>query len=228
PLGGPQDNPELQPVNISADRVDWNRTDRYTESARMAHYFATQAENDYAAISNEVAHALNAVAQAPDAAQRLALVENARKALGEWPRSHFNYRSAEVRQMLTMLDDAIADLRASSGVGAFDLSLTSYTGDPPPVLERLLPPPTPKECIEQALFAARLAESAAERESLLSATLAALDHDETSTPAEWAAATKATAKAALQNELRIDRAYQTWSARVMKGVEQRARQADVR
>ena len=45
-----------------------------------------------------------------------------RKALAEWPAQHFNYRAAEVRQMLSMLDDAIADLRASSGGEQFALN----------------------------------------------------------------------------------------------------------
>src|SRR5471030_3334783 len=37
----------LHLVNIAADRVDWVRTNRYAESARTVHYFATQAEADY-------------------------------------------------------------------------------------------------------------------------------------------------------------------------------------
>src|SRR5256885_7779024 len=56
--------------------------------------------------SDLVAQTLNAVALAPDATKRLALVESARSTLADWPRSHFNYRSGEVRQMLGMLDDA--------------------------------------------------------------------------------------------------------------------------
>src|SRR5713101_5626224 len=69
PLGDVETNPALQLVNIGADRVDWVRTTRYAESARAAHYITTRAENDYAAISNEVARTLNEVAQAPDAAK---------------------------------------------------------------------------------------------------------------------------------------------------------------
>src|SRR5205809_670179 len=87
---------------------------RASAAALAAHYITTQAELDYAAISNDVARTLNEVAMAPDNAKRLALVERARKTLAEWPQSHFNYRAAEVRQMLTLLDEAIADLRASN------------------------------------------------------------------------------------------------------------------
>src|SRR5262249_1840920 len=117
PLHVPDANPSLHLVSIPAERVDWDRTNRYTENARAAHYLATRAGSDYAALSNEVARALTEVSPAPDAATRLRLVEHARKALADWPHDHYNYRAAEVRQMLTMLDDAIADLRATSGAG---------------------------------------------------------------------------------------------------------------
>ena len=43
-------------------------------------------------------------------------------------------------------------------MGRFDLSLTAFT-EPPPA-EPLVPPPTPKETIEQVLIAARLADTA--------------------------------------------------------------------
>jgi hypothetical protein len=93
-------NPPLQLVNLSADRVDWDRTDRYAATARSTHYVATQAEADYAVLSNQVAQTLNDVAFTTDASRRLAIVERARKTLAEWPASHVNYREGEVRQML--------------------------------------------------------------------------------------------------------------------------------
>ena len=54
--------------------------------------------------------------------RRLAIAENARKMLAAWPQEHYNYRLTEVRQMLSLLDEAIADLRAAAGDGRFDLS----------------------------------------------------------------------------------------------------------
>ena len=217
----------LHLVNIAADRVDWVRTNRYAESARTVHYFATQAEADYAAVSNDVARTLNEVALAPNAAKRLALVEDARKALAEWPRNHFNYRAAEVQQMLTLLDEAITDLRAASAPGKFDLSLSAYTGESS-LLEPMLPPPTPKDAIEETLLAARISESAAEREALLDAALGTLDRSAATLPAEWVSATRADAKAALDAERQVDRRYQTLSRRMLSQVQQRGRRADVR
>ena len=229
PAGAAEATPPLRLVNIAADRVDWDRTNRYAESARTTHYIATQAEIDYAAISNQVAQTLNEVAVAPDAAKRLALVESARKALAEWPSTHFNYRAGEVRQMLTLLDEAIADLRAASGSGRFDLSLTAFAADSP-AIEPLMPPPTLKDAIEQTLLAARISDSAAERESLLEAALdelASLDGGDAAA-SDWAAATRAETQAALQVERRIDRSYQILSKRVLTQVRQRLRRADVR
>ena len=55
PLGSVADNPTLHVVDIAASRVDWARTNRYAESARTTRYFESQAERDYAALSNDVA-----------------------------------------------------------------------------------------------------------------------------------------------------------------------------
>src|SRR5216684_8308697 len=92
-------NPPLHLVNLPAARVDWDRTTRYAATARASHYVETQAENDYAAISNDVASTLNEVALTAEPAQRLAIVQRARQTLADWPQSHFNYRAAEIRQL---------------------------------------------------------------------------------------------------------------------------------
>ena len=220
--------PALHLVNIAADRVDWARTNRYAESARATRYLATRAESDYIGLSNDLARTLTEVSQVTDASKRLALVESARKQLAEWPRTHYGYRSNEVRQMLSMLDDAIADLRAATGDGHLNLTLSTYLGEPPPPVQPLLPPPTPKEAIEQALLASRLADSSVERESLLDAAIREIDRSGTSVPAEWRAATRAAAATELANERRVDQVYQTLSTRLMARAEERAKSADVR
>ena len=220
--------PALHLVNIAADRVDWVRTNRYAESARATRYLATRAESDYIALSNDLARTLTEVSQVTDASKRLALVESARKQLAEWPRTHYGYRWNEVRQMLGMLDDAIADLRAATGDGHLNLTLSTFTGDPPPPIQPLLPPPTPKEAIEQALLASRLADSSVERESLLDAAIREIDRSGTSVPADWRAATRGAAATELANERRLDQVYQTLSTRVMARADERAKVADVR
>jgi hypothetical protein len=220
-------NPPLHLVDLPAARIDWERTNRYAASARASHYVETQAEADYLAVSNDIVQALNDVGLATDPRQRLLIVERARKTLAEWPANHFNYRQAELRQMVSMLDDAIADLRAATGPGRFDLSLAAFL-DPPTIPEPLLPPPTPKESIDQMLTAARIVEAPAERESLLVTAMAAIDRDKAALPPDWAEATRAETAAALQVEVRLDRAYLSLTARTMTVASRRARLIDVR
>ena len=221
-------DPPLELVNLAADRVDWTRTDRYAESARTSHYIANQAESDYAVLTGEVARALNEVALTNDSARRLAIVEQARKTLGDWPRTHYNYRWDDVQQMLAMLDEAIADLRVSAGVQKFDLSLSANVAPPITSLEPLLPPPTPQQAIEQVLLAARVSDAPAERTSLLESALTELNRPGASVPAGWAEAMRAAATSALDAEVKTDRAYQTLSAGVMTIADRDARAADVR
>jgi hypothetical protein len=221
-------NPPLHLVNLPASRVDWDRTSRYAATARASHYVETQAENDYAALSNDVASTLNEVALTAEPSQRLAIVQRARQTLADWPQSHFNYRAAEVRQMLGMLDEAIADLQASRSPGRYSLTLSAFS-DPPAIVEPLLPPPsTPREAIEQVLTAARTVDMSADRTSLLATAVAAIDLNKTTLPPEWAAAARGDATAEIEKEVRLDRSYQTLTAQMMTVANRRARNADVR
>ena len=221
-------NPPLHLVNLPIARVDWDRTSRYAATARASHYVQTQAENDYAALSNDVASTLNEVASTAEPSQRLAIVQRARQTLADWPQTHYNYRAAEVRQLLGMLDDAIADLQASRSPGRFALTLSAFT-DPPAIVEPLLPPPTtPREAIEQVLTAARSVDMSAERTSLLATAVAVIDSNPTALPPAWAAQVRRDAQAEIAKELRLDRSYQTLSARMMALAGWRAKQADVR
>jgi len=224
---GTTPNPPLHLVNLPIARVDWDRTSRYAATARETRYVQTQADADYAALSNDVSLTLDEVARTTDPRRRLAIVERARTTLAEWPQNHFNYRQAEVRQMLSMLDEAIADLQAATGRGRFTLTLSAFV-DPPAIVEPLLPPPTPREAIEQVLVAARVVDTPAERTSLLATAVAAIDREEGVVPADWAATTRAEAEAEIVGELRVDRSYQSLTAQMMWLANRRARAADVR
>jgi hypothetical protein len=215
----------LQMVNLDENLVDWTRTERYAYAARATHYLATRADADYAAFANEVARTLSAVAFAKDPAERLKLVKNARSALQTWPSTHYNFRQAEVRQMLGMLDDAIASLKAQEG-GSFDLALVAYA-DAPPVLETVLPPPTLKESIEQVLLAARLSDMPVDRESLLASALQRLDEEADALPADFVKTTRAAARDSLDAELALDRRYQALVDDYTSRAHEAARRADV-
>jgi hypothetical protein len=222
-------SPALHLVNIAADRVDWDRTERYAASARAGHYLETQAETDYTTLSNQVTEMLAEVARTDDPGRRLAIVEEARRMLAEWPANHYNYREADIRQMLTMLDVAIADIRATSGQG-FNLSLVAFATQPPPN-EPLMPAPTLRESIEQVLTVARLSESSTDRVSLLRSAVSELDKKkdtDPSLPSDWVVATTTAAQQAIDAEVRTDRAYRSLSTRMIRLADQRARTANVR
>jgi hypothetical protein len=224
---GAESNPSLHLVNIAADRVDWDRTDRYAASARSGRYIATQAEIDYTELSNQISETLNEVGQTTDVARRLEIVQQARKTLAEWPPAHYNYREPDIRQLLTMLDQAIADLRVSTGAGRFDLNLVAFSSPPPPS-EPLLPAPTLREGIEQMLSVAHLTESSSERVGLLTAALDELSSSEAALPTDFVSATAEAARREIETEGRIDRTYQSLTRRMMRLADLRARSADVR
>jgi hypothetical protein len=224
----PTPNPPLHLVSLPMARVDWERTTRYASAARASHYIATQAESDYASLSNDVASTLNEVATTAAPSQRVAIVQHARKTLADWPENHFNYRAAEVRQMLGLLDEAIADLEASRTPGRFALSLSAFT-DPPAIVEPLLPAPTTaQETVEQMLMAARVVDVSAERTSLLATAVGVIDREKASLPTDWAERARMEAQIQIKQEIALDRSYQSLAARMMLLANRRAAQADVR
>ena len=226
--------PPLHLTNIPADRIDWPRTERYALSARSGRYVETQAENDYTELSNQITQTLNEVGNTTDNAKRLELVERARRTLATWPPDHFNYREPDVRQMVTMLDAAIADLRNTPGralQGQFAFNLVAFAG-PPPALEPLLPAPTVRELIEQVLLAARISDSSTDRVQLYKSALTEIDRSkqvgDLTIPAEFVATTSASVTKAIATEVKVDRNYQTLTQRMLKLANQRAKAGDVR
>ena len=222
------DDLQLQLINLSADHVDWDKTTRYAESVRSARYMATQAEAHYAMLTAEIAQAINDVQLTNEPARRLLIVERARRTLGDWPANHFNYRQADVAQMIGMLDEAIAELRAQAGIQRFDLSFVASLETPQPSREPLVPRPTLRETIEQTLTAARLADSPVERVSLMTVALASIERDADILPSDWRTEVRRTTRAAMTVELETDRAYRSLTARMIGLAGQRARVADVR
>jgi hypothetical protein len=223
--------PPLHLTSVAADRVDWARTERYAVSARSGRYIETQAESDYTELSNQVTQTLNDVGLASDPATRLDLIEGARRTLVAWPADHFNYREPDIRQLVTMLDAAIADLRSAGQArqGQFAFNLVALSS-PSPVYEPLLAAPTLKESIEQVLLAARMSESSADRVQLYRAAHSELarSRNDPSIPTEWVITTSLTITQAIATETRIDRSYQSLSQRMLRLADLRAHEGDVR
>lgn len=228
PTDAAADNPQLHLVQISSDRVHWERTVRYADAVRADRYLRTRADADFATLSADIAQALNDIGQTTDPARRLVIVERARKKLADWPPAHYNFKQDDVRQMLVMLDEAIAELRAATGAQHFDLSLVSVAVEPPKQREPPLPPPTQKEIIEQTLTASRVTESAIERVSLLTVASASLERHRSELPTAWVVATKQATSALIAKEMSIDRAYASLSSRTLARAAAHAREAGVR
>ena len=221
------DNPPLHLVNLAAARVDWPRTERYVEGARAQRYYATTAEADYAALTSQVATALADVSTNTDPAARVAFAEKARRLLADWPRAHYNYRQAEIGPMLAMLDEIVVELRALSGAEQFDLTFVART-EAPVVHEAMLALPAPQEVIEQVLTAARVSDTPAERLSLMTAALGAIERDAERLSGDWRTETRTAIRATIATELETDRQYQLLTTRILRLAQARARAADVR
>jgi hypothetical protein len=225
PIGGlDTPSPLLHLVSVAESAVDWDRTDRYTQAMRARHYAATRGEADFNLLSEQVARALNDVALTKNPEKRLALATEARRTLGSWPAAHYGYRAADVKQLATLLDDAIGELRVNAGLSRFDLSLVAIA-DASPIDEPELPAPSQHESLDQAYAAAALTPDSSERVSLLEAVMYSLRQ-----PANGSLRTSplhAKASAALAAENRIDQEYRSLVSRTILAADERARRADV-
>jgi hypothetical protein len=224
PVGGTDEEPRLHVVTIPADAVDWERTERYAASARYQHYASTRGEDDFAELSNDVARVLNEVALAADPHKALQIAEQARRTLADWPRQHYGYRQREVREIVSLLDEAISDLRATAGVGAFDLSFVAMAADVP--LEPVHGMPSPREMVAQLMAVANLATRSAERVALLQSALV-LVHETTPATADLTALGKSISSR-IEEELETDEKYAALSKRWLDAAADAAARARVR
>ena len=162
-LAGRDDPAAMQLVSLPAADVDRARTERYSEAVRAAHYAATRGESDYAALTAEVARVLDQLTTLTDPRVRLRLAEGARRQLLEWADAHFHYRADDIRELASLFDDVIAELRIAAGEPPVELALVAR----PPLAEPLLPPPTLRESVALAISAAEVADVGAERIGIL-------------------------------------------------------------
>ncbi len=223
PLGDVSASPVLQLVSIPESAVDWERTERYSNAVRAQRYGETRGEDDFALLSARVTDALNQIALTPDPARRLALAKEARANLARWPLENFGYRAKDVAQLTGMLDEVISELAIAAGESSFDLSLVATTESPPDV--ELLPPPTLRETMEQALSVARVSPEPAERISLLRSIEGALK--EVPRTGGWAAALRNEASSELTAELRVERRYANLASVAATEASARASRGDV-
>jgi hypothetical protein len=225
PVGGSTDEPRLQVVSLPAARVDWNRTDRYAASARYTRYAETRGEDDFARLTNDVARILNEIALNTDRVKALEIAEQARVALAEWPLEHYGYRQRDVNEIVMLLDEAIADLRAANGLNRFDVALVAAAPD----VERepLLGMPTPREQLSQLMRVADLTRGPAERVALLQSVLALLGEAGAAIPAAEAERVRKLAEDRIRTEQFVDARYAELTRRMMASATQAASRANV-
>jgi hypothetical protein len=233
PLGAvdpdPKADPDLHVVNLPVSAVNWTVTEKYAESARHAHYMENSAESDYAALAGNVAAALNAIVLAKDARARLNLAVDARRRLASWPRDHYGYRSDDVREMLSLLDEAISGLRVAAGETTFAIDLVAAA--PSAGTRDLMPmfaAQTAGEAILNAIAAAKATDIAVDRVSILRGVIAAIDNPRNALAAKWAKPTRRWALHAIAEEARVEKAYGELASSTMNRATAAAARADVR
>lgn len=213
-------------ASIAAGRVDWARTDEYADALRAARYADARGQQDFAALSGEVARQLNEIALTPDNARRLAIATDVRRMLVEWPKAHYNYRATEVQQILQLVDEAISDFRAAAGEKDFDLSFSAMTESAP--MPAVLPPPTADESMTAALALAERMQDAGERLTLLEAIARAIERLGERLTYPVRERLHADVGRRLVHERRVESEYMQLMTAAVTGARRRAAAADVR
>jgi hypothetical protein len=225
PVGGSRDEPRLQVVWIPAASVDWTRTNRYAESARYQHYADTQGEEDFAILNNEVARVLNDIALSTDRNRALEIALAARAQMAEWPKEHHGYRQDDVREIVSLIDESIANLRASGGAANFDLSLVASA--PTIAVEPVMGMPSPREQLDQMLHLASVAPTATDRVAMLQSALAMVNETGGGLAGVERMAMRSSLETRIRADLEIDRKYSRLAAQLTERASREAARARI-
>ena len=225
PVGGPIDQPRLHVVSLQASQIDWNRTGRYAAAARYQQYADTRGENDFQLLSSDIARVLNEVALSNDKDAALTRAEQARQTLADWPATHYGYREHDVREVVSLLDEAISDLKAAAGRNDFNLALVATPEETG--YELLLGMPGITEQIDATFRVATLAARMADRVSLLQEALALIAEAGTLIPPVEAERLRRTAEDQIHAEVVTDERYAAMSKRLLTAATSAAGQARI-
>ncbi len=225
PVGGPVDEPRLHVVSLAESEIDWTRTDRYAASARYQRYADTRGEDDFQLLSNDIARVLNDIALSNDKSGALGAAERARRTLADWPAAHYGYRERDVREVVSLMDEAISDIRASAGLNEFAVSLVATPEETG--FEPLAGMPSIPEQIGQTFRVAALAERVPDRIALLQEALALLNEAGASIPAAESLRLRRFAEEQIHAETVIDQRYASLSRRLLASATSGAGQARI-
>ena len=224
PIGGSAEAPSLHLVSIPADRVDWEKTDAYADSVRSTRYAATRGPDDFALLSEAVSRALTDISLTTDPDRKIAMAIEARQNVMRWVAEHYGYRSEDAARMAGLFDEVVSEVKAAGGIRNFELAMIANTAAPPSV--PLLPLPSDRESVEQAMRAVELAPDATERISLLRAIEAVISATSPEAAA-WTPAVSARVSAAIALEQRTSRGYETLTRNALRDAERQARVGNV-
>ena len=224
PVGGTPDEPRLHAVSVAASQVDWEKTDRYTASARYQRYVATRAEADYQQLNEEVATVLSAVAQSADRNSALAVAQQARRMLLEWPRAHYGYRQQEVQDIVGVIDSAISRLQGGAAPQSLQIALVAVTELP---VEPLATMPTAREQLDQLIRLARATVDVTERVAVLRSALSLAATPGVLTGTETAGVRRSL-EDQIERETDIDQRYSRVTQRLVARATRAAADADIR
>ena len=224
PVGGTAQDPRLHALTLAASRVDWEKTDRYTASARYQRYVATRAEADYQLLTDEVATVLNNIAQSTDRPSALGAAERARRMLVEWQSSHYGYRQQDVQEIVRLLDSAIARLQGGAPAPPFQIALVSA---PEMSLEPLAKMPSGREQLAQLLRLATGSTDVSERVALLQSALTLLAAPGVIIGSD-AGRLRRSVESQIAREAEIDQRYQRLSKDLLDRATHAAAKADIR
>ena len=224
PLGDTPAGPDLHLVSIPSESVDWEKTDAYADSVRAARYAGTRGPDDFALLNSAVTIALSDINLTKDPDRKIAMAGEARQNVTRWIAEHYGYRAEEVSRLASLFDNVVAETRAAAGEKNFDLSLIANFAVAPSA--PLMPTPTLREGVEQALRAATLAPDATERTSLLRAIDRTLV-DADGANVAWISPLRARVTGALAIEERATRGYELLTRETLLAADRRARLADV-
>lgn len=213
----------LHVVNLPVSTVDLPKTEQYCAAVRAARYAATSGEADYAALTVNVATALNRIAATNEPLERLRIADTMRGVAATWGRDHYGYRSSDVRQIQALLDELVSDLSADAGINQFNLNLVASV-EPP--TDAILPSPTPAEAIEQVLRVARTTDLTADRVVLLQAAVRMLGQPVPGRSSDWIRYTRESATMTIAAELHTDRVYRDLARTVVARAAAAAGNAD--
>lgn len=226
PVGGSADSPRLHLISLPSASIDWARTDHYVASARYQQYASTSGEEDFSRLTGDVARVLSEIAATTEPPKALQIAATARVQLADWPAAHYGYRQREVSEIVELLDESIANLRATAGVGAFDLALTARA--PAVELESMLGMPGIRESLDGVLAVARITGQSADRVLLLQSALALLDDAGVLLPTATIASMRTKIRGEILEEQAIDERYARLTRTLLTSAERAAGAARVR